>query len=591
MAVPLVEHKLKLLLDKPGCYEMKNSHDKIIYVGKSKDLKHRVRSYFKARHYGKWGKLVSEIRDFNVFYCANDKEAFLQEITLIQKYRPYFNIQLKQGRETYPYIAITKQRDPHMKMTRDPKPKKEWVFGPYPNETAAHKTLDFLQKLYPLRRCHGRTNGRPCLYYHMGECLGACFKTIPKSVYARQIKRIKTFLSGDLTPAKHILIKKMKDAAHDLRFEDAAKYRDLYRFIKITVEPQKIISNDYTTQDIFAYYAKNSWMCISVFYIRQARLMKRIKRFFPIIQSPKDTMLSYIVQFYRVSHNITPQTILVPKDIPKHILRDALHTEVKTPQRGQKRGLLLMAQKNAKIYLRDRFRLLELNNRKTKGAAEELAKAMHIPYPKRIEAFDIADIQGFDNTAADVVFVDGRPNKDLYRKYKLHTKHADENAGMHEVIRRRYTRLLKEHKSMPGLILMDGGKIQVNAALDVLHNELNLNIPVAGMVKDNKHRTNHLIQRIHGVFYRVPLNYRSEGFYLITRVQDEIHRFVIGYHRNVHSRHEIHSELTEIHGVGPRTRNKLFRHFGTLSKIQKAPIKSICDLGIPHKTADRKSVV
>ena len=583
MAVPLVEHKLKLLPDRPGCYEMLNYAGKIIYVGKSKDLKHRVRSYFKSSHTGKVAKMVSEVRNFHTFYCANDKEAFLQEITLIQKYRPYFNIQLKQGRETYPYIAITKERNPMMKETRNPKPNRELLFGPYPNESAARKTLNFLQKLYPLRRCHGNTHHRPCLYYHLGECLGACFKTVPQSVYQHQIHRIKTFLNGNCAPAEKILVRRMKQSAAKLNFEEAARYRNLLRYIKATVEKQKIISHDYTPRDIFSYYAQDGWLCIQVFYLRQARLMKRTRHFFPIISSPVEVVTSFIIQFYRTKRNFPPKEILVPKDIPHDILKEALKTSIRTPQRGQKHGLLLMAYKNAKIYLKTRFRLLELNNIKTIGAVKQLAKALNILYPKRIDSYDIADLQGRDNVAAMVSFVDGKPNKKLYRRYRLHIHQANENAGMHEVIRRRYTRVLKAHENMPGLILMDGGKIQLDAALDVLRNELGLYIPVAAMVKDSKHRTDHLIVKTDFGFHRIPLNKRSAAFLMLIRIQNEIHRFVITYHRHLHTHHELHSELTNVPGIGPKTRNKLFRHFGSLKNIKSAPAKQLRSIGISKR--------
>lgn len=584
MAVPLVEHKLKLLPDLPGCYEMFNYAGKIIYVGKSKDLKHRVRSYFKAQHYGKVGEMVSQVRNFKTFYVANDKEAFLQEITLIQKYRPYFNIQLKQGHMGYPYIKITHERNPRLTITSTPKNDGAYYFGPYPYVGAAEHTLSFLRRVYPLRRCHGHHH-TPCLYYHMGQCLGSCFKTVPKFVYAKQIKRIKSFLNGHCEHTKKILRQKMLDAASVMDYEQAEQIKKLLIYIHDTVEKQRIISHDYTPRDIFSYYAENGWICIQVFYLRQARLMKRVRQFSPIISSPIDSMLSYIVQFYRNKQNFTPKEILVPKQLPHDVLREALHTPVSTPKRGQKRGLLLMAYHNAKIYLKTRFRLLELNDTQPRKATQQLSKSLGIPYAHHIEAFDIADIQGHENVAGCVVFSDGKPHKRQYRKFKLHTLHADENAGMHEVIYRRYSRLLKEHKPLPNLILMDGGTIQTNAALDVLHNRLHINIPVAGMVKDAKHRTNHLIKKENGYFTRVPLDPRGKPFLLITRIQLEIHRFSINYFRNLHNRRSLQSRLTTIQGVGERTRNKLLRHFGAIKNIANATVPQLESLGISKKVA------
>lgn len=584
MATPHVERKLKLLPDLPGCYEMKNYQGRIIYVGKSKDLKHRVRSYFKSSHTGKVAKMVSKVRDFDTIYTSTDKEAFLLEITLIQKYRPYFNIQLKQGHTGYPYIKITHERNPHLMITSNIKDDHGYYFGPYPNVYAADETLDFLQKVYPLRRCHGNQHHRPCLYYHMGQCLGACFKTVPKAVYARQIRRIKTFLNGDCTIAKKILVKKMKAAAHSLEFERAAELRDQLKYIQETVEGQKIISHDYTPRDIFNFYVHDGWISIQVFFLRQARLMRRIKRIFPIISSPIDEMVSFIVQFYKTRQQPLPKGILVPPQLPKDILRQELKIPVKTPERGQKRSLLMMAGKNSRLSLQEKFRLLELDNRKTIGAVEQLSNKLNILPPHRIEAFDHSDIQGFDLVSAMVAFVDGKPKRNLYRKYKLKTvHHADEAASTREVIRRRYSRLLREHKSLPGLILMDGGEIQMNAVRDTLVNELGLYIPVAGMIKNNKHATSDLLFGPHDE--HVNLDPHSQAFYMVQRVQDEIHRFVITFHRNLHNRHSLSSQLDLIRGVGPRIRNKLLRHYGALKNIEEASVESLQKLGISEKVA------
>ncbi|WP_412936836.1 excinuclease ABC subunit UvrC [Lactiplantibacillus plantarum] len=582
MASAHIEHKLSLLPDLPGCYLMKNLNSQIIYVGKAKNLKNRVRSYFKSSHTGKTARLVSEIADFEFIVTSTDKEAFLLEITLIQKHQPYFNIKLKKG-TGYPYIKITNERDPQILIVSDVRKDGGYYFGPYPNVYAAQETVNFIQKVYPLRRCHGFQN-RPCLYYHMGQCLGACFKTVPVAEYDAQIKRIKSFLNGHVETVKKQLTKRMDQAAADLEFERAAELRDQLNYIEMTVEKQKIISNDNTPRDLFNFYLDKGWLSIQVFFIRQARLMKREKRLFPVVSTAPEEMTSFILQFYNRKNNVLPREVLVPNGLDKQVLSDILGIPVRTPQRGQKKDLLDMAQKNARIVLEEKFRLLELDERKTTGAMQEITDALGIPAGHKIEAFDHSHIQGADLVSAMVVFTDGQPNKKLYRKYKLRTvDHADEAASTREVIRRRYTRLLKEHAALPDLILMDGGEIQLEAAKDVLENELGIATPVAAMVKNDHHKTADLLasagdQHLH-------LDPKSQGFYLLQRIQDEVHRFAITFHRQVHTKHSLSSRLDEIPGVGPKTRNKLLRKFGSMSKIAGASLEEIQSLGIAKNVA------
>ncbi|AGO08328.1 excinuclease ABC subunit C [Lactiplantibacillus plantarum] len=582
MASAHIEHKLSLLPDLPGCYLMKNLNSQIIYVGKAKNLKNRVRSYFKSSHTGKTARLVSEIADFEFIVTSTDKEAFLLEITLIQKHQPYFNIKLKKG-TGYPYIKITNERDPQILIVSDVRKDGGYYFGPYPNVYAAQETVNFIQKVYPLRRCHGFQK-RPCLYYHMGQCLGSCFKTVPVAEYDAQIKRIKSFLNGHVETVKKQLTKRMDQAAADLEFERAAELRDQLNYIEMTVEKQKIISNDNTPRDLFNFYLDKGWLSIQVFFIRQARLMKREKRLFPVVSTAPEEMTSFILQFYNRKNNVLPREVLVPNGLDKQVLSDILGIPVRTPQRGQKKDLLDMAQKNARIVLEEKFRLLELDERKTTGAMQEITDALGIPAGHKIEAFDHSHIQGADLVSAMVVFTDGQPNKKLYRKYKLRTvDHADEAASTREVIRRRYTRLLKEHAALPDLILMDGGEIQLEAAKDVLENELGIATPVAAMVKNDHHKTADLLasagdQHLH-------LDPKSQGFYLLQRIQDEVHRFAITFHRQVHTKHSLSSRLDEIPGVGPKTRNKLLRKFGSMSKIAGASLEEIQSLGIAKNVA------
>ncbi|MGO4865065.1 excinuclease ABC subunit UvrC [Ligilactobacillus ruminis] len=581
MATQHIENKLKLLPDQPGCYLMKDVNAKIIYVGKAKNLKNRVRSYFKSSHEGKTAKLVSEIHDFETIVTSTDKEAFLLEITLIQKHKPYYNIKLKRG-TGYPYIKITNERDPQIMIVSKVLNDGGYYFGPYPNVYAAQETVQLLQKVYPLRRCPGHQK-RPCLYYHMGQCLGACFKEVPVEDYERNIRKIKSFLNGNVSQIKRELTAKMNDAADKLEFERAAEIRDQIRYVEMTVEKQKIISNDNTPRDLFNFFMDKGWLSIQVFFIRQARLIKREKRLFPCIDLPEEELASFILQFYNQKNRILPKEILVPPGIDKKVLNEILGVSVKTPKRGQKRDLLEMAHKNAQLVLEEKFRLLELDDRKTVGAMNEITDALGLPNGHRVEAFDHSHLQGTDIVSAMVCFVDGRPEKTLYRKYKLkNTDHADEAASTREVIYRRYSRLLKEHENLPDLILMDGAKIQIDACIDVLQNQLGLNIPVAGMVKNEHHKTADLMTE---TGEKIGLNPKSEGFYLLQRIQDEVHRFAIAFHRQVHSKNSLSSRLERIKGVGPKTRTKLLRNFGSLKRLSEASVEELIGLGIPQKTA------
>ncbi|MBF7125953.1 excinuclease ABC subunit UvrC [Pediococcus pentosaceus] len=582
MASEHIEHKLALLPDKPGCYQMKNLNSQIIYVGKAKNLKNRVRSYFKSSHEGKTAKLVSEIADFDYIVTSSDKEAFLLEITLIQKFQPYYNIKLKKG-TGYPYIKITNEKDPRMEIVSSVRRDGGFYFGPYPNVYAAEETLHFLEKVYPLRRCNG-FQGRPCLYYHMGQCLGACFQEVPKEEYDQQIAKIKSFLRGNVAKVKQSLQTKMQKASEAMEFERAADIRDQIHYIEVTVEKQKIISNDSTPRDLFNFYLDKGWLSIQIFFIRQSRLIKREKRLFPIATDVSDELSSFILQFYNNKNKVLPNEILVPSGLDNKIMAEILGIPVRTPQRGEKKNLLELAKENAQITLEEKFRLMELDESKTTGAMKEITDALGIPEGHRIEAFDHSHIQGSELVSAMVVFTDGKPDKKMYRKFKLNTvDHADEAASTREVIRRRYVRLLKEKQSLPDLILMDGGDIQLNAAKDVLVNELSLHIPVAGMVKNDKHKTSDLI--FGSQDQRVQLDPKSQGFYLVQRIQDEVHRFAITFHRQLHAKNSLASQLDLIQGVGPKTRNKLLKSFGSLNKIRYANLKEIEELGIPEKVA------
>lgn len=579
-----INNKLLLLPDLPGCYLMKNKEKEIIYIGKAKNLKKRVRSYFRGTHEGKTQLLVEEIVDFETIITSTDKECLLLEITLIKKHLPKYNIKLKQG-TSYPYLKITNEKDPQLIITSEVKRDGGYYFGPYPNVYAASETQQFIQKVYPLRKCNGYQK-RACLYYHLGQCIGPCDHEIPKEEYDAQIDKIRRFLNGDVKEIKKILKNKMMQAAEELAFERAAEYRNQIQYIETTVERQNIITNDFTTRDVFSYYMNKGWISIQVFFIRQATLIKREATIFPCYDTPQEELASYIVQFYQEDNHLLPKEVLVPNGVDTKTLSEVLEIPVKVPIQGRKKDILDLATKNSEISLNEKFQLIEMDDRKTIGAIKELSEALNLPLVSRIEAFDHSNIQGTNPVSAMVSFLDGKPDKSNYRKYKIKSvSGSNELATTEEVIRRRYARLLKESKPLPDLILMDGGKIQVNGAINILENELGLSIPVAGMVKDDKHRTSSLI--FGEDLQKVTLKPTSQAFYLVQRIQDEVHRFAITFHRQLRGKNSLSSKLDRIEGVGPKTRTKVLKHFKSVKNVKEASVEEINGLGIPLKTAVR----
>lgn len=573
-----------LLPELPGCYVMKNKENEIIYIGKAKNLKNRVRSYFKSSHEGKTQLLVADIHDFETIITKTEKESLLLEITLIKKHQPKYNIKLKQG-TNYPYLKITNEKNPQLLITSDVKKDGGHYFGPYPNVYAASETQQLIQKIYPLRKCNGRQR-RACLYYHIGQCIGPCDHEVPPEEYETQINRIKRFLNGDVKEVKNVLRSRMHQAAEKLEFERAAEYRNQIQYIETTVEKQNIITNDPTPRDVFSFYMNKGWISIQTFFIRQATLIKREAILFPCYDTPDEELASYIVQFYQAKNHILPKEILVPQGVDTTVLEEVLQISVRSPLKGRKKDMLDLATKNSEVALNEKFKLIEMDDRKTVGAIKELSKTLGIPYIERIEAFDHSNIQGTSPVSAMVSFKDGAPDKSQYRKYNIKTVNgSNELATTQEVVRRRYTRLLKEGKPLPDLILMDGGKIQVNGAIDVLENELGLTIPVAGMVKDNKHRTASLI---FGEYHQiVPLEPTSQAFYLVQRIQDEVHRFAITFHRKVRSKNSFSSRLDNIEGIGPKRRKKIMAHFKSVKNIREASIEEITSLGVPLEVAKK----
>ncbi|UNG00086.1 excinuclease ABC subunit UvrC [Bacillus altitudinis] len=579
----LIKEKLSVLPDQPGCYLMKDRQNTIIYVGKAKVLKNRVRSYFTGSHDAKTQRLVSEIEDFEYIVTSSNIEALILELNLIKKYDPKYNVMLKDDK-TYPFIKITNERHPKLIVTRNVKKDKGKYFGPYPNVQAARETKKLLDRLYPLRKC-ATLPDRVCLYYHLGQCLAPCVYDISEETNKQLVDEITRFLNGGHQQIKKELTEKMQEAAEQLEFERAKELRDQIAYIDSTMEKQKMTMSDLSDRDVFAYAYDKGWMCVQVFFIRQGKLIERDVSLFPMYQDPEEEFLTFMGQFYEKNNHFLPKEILVPDSVEQEMIEQLLETNVHQPKKGKKKDLLLLAHQNAKIALKEKFSLIERDEERTIGAVKQLGDALNIYMPYRIEAFDNSNIQGADPVSAMVVFQDGKPYKKEYRKYKIKTVEGpDDYASMREVIRRRYTRVLKDELPLPDLILIDGGKGQINAAIDVLENELNLSVPVAGLVKDEKHRTSNLMMG--DTLEIVALERNSQAFYLLQRIQDEVHRFAISFHRQLRGKNAFQSILDDVPGIGEKRKKQLLKHFGSVKKMKEASIQDFQEAGIPKQTAE-----
>ncbi|MFD2046258.1 excinuclease ABC subunit UvrC [Ornithinibacillus salinisoli] len=578
-----IKEKLAVLPAQPGCYLMKDKHNTVIYVGKSKLLKNRVRSYFTGANDQKTQRLVQEIQDFEYIITSTEIEALILEMNLIKKYDPKYNVLLKDDK-SYPYLKITSERHPRLLITRKVKKDKGKYFGPYPNVYAARETKKLLDRLYPLRKCNNPP-GRYCLYYHMGQCLACREEPAPQAEYDQIVQSISSFLHGGFKEIKKDIQTKMYEASENLHFERAKELRDQIQHIEVVMEQQKMTLNDNVDRDVFGYSFDKGWMCIQVFFIRQGKLIERDVATFPFFDDPEDTFISYIGRFYLHQNHPKPKQIFVPIGIETELLKGLLDVDVHTPFRGRKKELVELAMENANVFLKEKFSIIERNEERTIVAVEKLGDALNIETPHRIEAFDNSNIQGTDPVSAMVVFTDGKPNKKEYRKYKIKdVEGPDDYETMREVIRRRYTRVLKESLPLPDLIVIDGGKGQMSAALDVLENELGVDIPLCGLAKDDKHKTSELLYGNPPTV--IPLSRKSQEFYLVQRIQDEVHRFAISFHRQLRGKSLFQSELDKIPGVGEKRRKLLLTHFKSVNDIKKAKLTDITKLGVPQNIAE-----
>ena len=579
----LIKSKLELLPTSPGCYIHKDKNGTIIYVGKAKNLRNRVRSYFRGSHDTKTEALVSEIVDFEFIVTESNIEALLLEINLIKENKPKYNIMLKDDK-SYPFIKITNERYPRLIITRQVKKDGGLYFGPYPDVGAANEIKRLLDRIFPFRKCTNPPS-KVCFYYHIGQCMAHTICKKDEAYFHSMAQEVSDFLKGQDDKIIDDLKGKMAKAAQSMEFERAAEYRDLIQAIGTLRTKQRVMAKDLQNRDVFGYYVDKGWMCVQVFFVRQGKLIERDVNLFPYYNDPDEDFLTYVGQFYQEKSHLVPNEVLIPQDIDEEAVKALVDTKILKPQRGEKKQLVNLAIKNARVSLEQKFNLLEKSVEKTQGAIENLGRLLQIPTPVRIESFDNSNIMGTSPVSAMVVFVNGKPSKKDYRKYKIKTVvGADDYASMREVIRRRYGRVQREALTPPDLIVIDGGQGQVNIAKQVIQDELGLDIPIAGLQKNDKHQTHELL--FGDPLEVVELSRNSQEFFLLQRIQDEVHRFAITFHRQLRSKNSFSSQLDGIDGLGPKRKQNLMKHFKSLTKIKEASVDEIVEVGIPRAVAE-----
>ncbi|RSI09243.1 excinuclease ABC subunit UvrC [Streptococcus sanguinis] len=579
----LIQSKLELLPTSPGCYIHKDKNGTIIYVGKAKNLRNRVRSYFRGSHDTKTEALVSEIEDFEFIVTESNIEALLLEINLIKENQPKYNIMLKDDK-SYPFIKITNETYPRLIITRQVKKDGGLYFGPYPDVGAANEIKRLLDRLFPFRKCTNPPE-KVCFYYHLGQCKAHTICQADSQYFKELAQEVAAFLKGQDDQIIEDLRGKMAGAAQAMEFEKAAEYRDLIHSIGTLRTKQRVMAKDLQNRDVFGYYVDKGWMCVQVFFVRQGKLIERDVNLFPYYNDPDEDFLTYIGQFYQEKSHLKPNEILIPADIDEEAVRAMVDTKVLKPQRGEKKQLVNLAIKNARVSLQQKFDLLEKSIEKTQGAIENLGQLLNIPTPVRIESFDNSNIMGTSPVSAMVVFVNGKPSKKDYRKYKIKTVVGpDDYASMREVIKRRYSRVIRDGLTPPDLIVIDGGQGQVNVAKEVIQDQLGLDIPIAGLQKNDKHQTHELL--FGDPLQVVELSRNSQEFFLLQRIQDEVHRFAITFHRQLRSKNSFSSQLDGIEGLGPKRKQNLMKHFKSLTKIKEASVDQIVEVGVPRAVAE-----
>lgn len=557
----LIKEKLALLTKEPGCYLMLDKNNKVIYVGKAKNLKRRVSSYFNREHTGKTKALVSNIVNFEYIVTESEVESLLLEINLIKKYSPKYNIMLKDNK-SYPYIEITNDKYPRLIISRPRKLKnhKGRLFGPYPNSNAARKTVELLNRIYPFRKCHTMEK-KVCLYYQIGQCLGYCENKVSKERINEMISEVTSFLKGNYLTVRKKIENLMKEASDKLNFEAAIEYKEMLEYIDKVLEKQKISLNDNINRDVINYYVKNDYISFQVLHLIDGRINMREKEVFALVDDVKETLSSFVISFY--DKNSVPKEVLVGEDFDTNLLSNALNTKFIIPEKGIKKKLVLMAEENAKIVLDEKFELIKRDEKRTFNANEELGKLLNIDNLSRIEIFDNAHLFGTFSVSGMVVFKNGKPDKKEYRKYKIVSEVKDDYHMMKEVIYRRYFKVLHEKLEKPDLIIVDGGIVQINASKEII-NSLYLDIPIVGLKKNDKHKTTALMYNDKEYL----IDNTSDLFHYLTRMQDEVHRFTINYHKEIRSRGSLSSILDNVPKIGEKRKKELLKKYKTITALK-----------------------
>ncbi len=573
----MFKEKLSLVPTKPGCYQMKNSDGVIIYVGKAKNLKNRLTSYFTGSHTGKTAKLVSEIKDFEYVVVSTEAEALILELNLIKKYDPKYNVLLRDDK-SYPYIELTKENVPRLQIVRNlnRKKNKTSLYGPYPNVTSARKTVNLLNRIYPLRKCKTYPK-KPCLYYHIGQCLGYCTNKIEASVIEKMTLEIIRFLKGDETLVADKIKNEMILASEKMHYERAKELKELLDDISLITSKQKVEIRENTDIDVLGYYTDNNYLSIQVFFIRTGKILERHSKIINLVDTVENELTRYIAKFYQTDA-ILPKELLVPSILDVGLLSDYLKIAVKSPLKGIKKTIIDMANDNAKITLKEKIELIKRDEKRTVDANKELQEMLNLNKLDRIEIFDNSNLFGDYNVSGMVVYINGKEAKNEYRKYKIHIEKNDDYKTMEEVIYRRYFRVLNDNLVKPDLIIVDGGLGQINVAKKVIES-LNLNIKVVGLKKDDHHNTSTLLTPS-----PIEIKKNSNLFHYLERMQSEVHNFTINYHKQLRSKGSLESILDNIDGIGKVRKNQLLKKYKTITSLKKLSIEELETI-IPARVA------
>lgn len=576
----MFKEELSLVPHLPGCYLMKNKDNIVIYVGKSKNLKNRLSSYFQREHTGKTMMLVREIDHFEYIVTNTEMESLLLEINLIKKYNPKYNI-LYRDDKSYPYIELTSDKVPTLRIIRriNVKKVKNNLFGPYPNVGAARKVVEILNRIYPLRKCKTYEK-RECLYYHIGQCLGYCTHEVDENKIKEMKSEIISFLNGNTKVLTDRITEKMKISSDNLDYEKALEYKELLNYINITTEKQKVDLDNSVNIDVASYYAKDNYISIQILFIRGGKLLDRNRNIFPMIDTEEEEFSRYLSEFYNKNVSM-PKEVLVPDNLNKEVFEEVFKIKFMTPIKGEKKKILDLAYDNARIYYEEQMTYIKRDEDKITNALEELKDKLKLDSVDRIELFDNSNLFGTFNVSGMVVFVDGKPSKNDYRKFKITNDKNDDYGTMREVIYRRYFRVLKDGLVKPSLVIVDGGPGQINVAREVI-NELGLDIPVCGLKKDDKHATNVLLG--FDPVVEIPIDKRSDLFLLLTKMQTEVHNFTISYHKQIRSKGALSTVLDNIEGIGEVRKNKLLKKYKTISKMKEASLEELEEI-LPKDTA------